>query len=156
MPVSKALQRKPGFHHPALLLLEGRSGVWHALSLSVSQQLVGPVRLCADLRYALRSQALHPNASEALPGNSTRLQNGRTRESEAALPSPCDSELPSTSGPQYGRLSGTVRQITSLRPSLFEASYGLDVCLPMLSGLARLALWYSPTKKEGLLELRLF
>ena len=32
--------------------LEGR-GIWHALSASVTQQVVGPIRLRGDLRCAL-------------------------------------------------------------------------------------------------------
>ena len=32
--------------------LEGR-GIWHALSASVTQQIIGPVRARADFRYAL-------------------------------------------------------------------------------------------------------
>lgn len=34
--------------HPAFSL--DQRGVWHAVSLSLCQQLVGPVRACADLR----------------------------------------------------------------------------------------------------------
>lgn len=32
-----------------------RRGAWHALTLSFCQQLLGPVRLCADVRMALES-----------------------------------------------------------------------------------------------------
>ena len=32
--------------------LEGR-GIWHALSASITQQVIGPVRARADFRYAL-------------------------------------------------------------------------------------------------------
>ena len=32
--------------------LEGR-GIWHALSVSVAQQLIGPLRIKADFRFAL-------------------------------------------------------------------------------------------------------
>lgn len=34
--------------------LEGR-GIWHALSISAAQQVYGPVRARADLRFALES-----------------------------------------------------------------------------------------------------
>ena len=39
--------------------LEGR-GIWHALSISASQQLVGPLRLRADFRLALEAPAAPP------------------------------------------------------------------------------------------------
>ena len=39
--------------------LEGR-GIWHALSVSASQQLVGPLRLRADFRLALEPPAAPP------------------------------------------------------------------------------------------------
>ncbi|GAX73166.1 hypothetical protein CEUSTIGMA_g619.t1 [Chlamydomonas eustigma] len=147
-------------HHPALVTLAGRSGVWHSLSLSVSQQLVGPVRLFADLRYALTSRT-PPSAAldDVMLGSkstsgaaaSTMLHGDHSHFESSQLPHKMDL-LPTSR-----RLSArAVRCMTSFRPSLLEASIGLDVSLPMTSGLARLALWYSTTKKEGLMELRLF
>ena len=48
------------------------------------------------------------------------------------------------------------RRLGSVRPSLMDATYGLDVALPGASGLARVVAWYAPGKKEGMVELRLF
>lgn len=42
--------------------LEGR-GIWHALSASVTQQIIGPVRARADFRYALDLPSNIPQAS---------------------------------------------------------------------------------------------
>ena len=40
-------------------------------------------------------------------------------------------------------------------PNLPEIVYGLDVALPYMSGAARFSVWYSPTKRQGLGEIRL-
>ncbi len=40
--------------------------MWHALTLSLSQQLVGPVRLCGDFRFALESEAPCPRGRNLL------------------------------------------------------------------------------------------
>ena len=42
--------------------LEGR-GIWHALSASVAQQLIGPVRIRADFRFALDLPSSIPQVS---------------------------------------------------------------------------------------------
>ena len=44
--------------------LEGR-GIWHALSLSATQQVYGPLRARADLRVALESPPASVPAEEA-------------------------------------------------------------------------------------------
>ena len=44
--------------------LEGR-GIWHALSMSATQQLYGPLRARADLRVALESPPAAGPAEEA-------------------------------------------------------------------------------------------
>lgn len=44
--------RKSSSHVCRAFALEGR-GIWHALSASVTQQIIGPVRARADFRYAL-------------------------------------------------------------------------------------------------------
>jgi hypothetical protein len=45
--------------------------------------------------------------------------------------------------------------VGSLRPRLIDAVYGLDVAVPAVAGLLRLAAWYSPLRGEAQLELRL-
>jgi hypothetical protein len=47
--------------------LEGR-GIWHALSVSAAQQVYGPVRARADLRFALESPPAAPSED---PGRAT-------------------------------------------------------------------------------------
>ena len=50
---SQQLQYKIIYDHRCrAFALEGR-GIWHALSASVTQQVIGPVRAQADFRYAL-------------------------------------------------------------------------------------------------------
>ena len=50
------------------------------------------------------------------------------------------------------QLGSTVRLSQNSQPELV---YGVDIALPHLGGAARLALWYSPTQREGLGEIRL-
>jgi hypothetical protein len=52
-------------------------------------------------------------------------------------------------------LQSLVDAARSLRPSLLETVYGLDVVLPGSEGLARAAVWYSPARREGMVEIRL-
>jgi hypothetical protein len=47
--------------------LEGR-GIWHALSLSAAQQVYGPMRARADLRFALEAPPAGPSEE---PGRAT-------------------------------------------------------------------------------------
>lgn len=99
--------------------LEGR-GSWHALSVSLAQQVIGPVRARADFRFALD------------PTNVPQDQGERST------------------------LKGLTQTALSVRPSLLEAVYGADVVLPGTEGAARLAVWWSPKRKEAMAELRLF
>lgn len=50
--MSKQVLRLNGILQCRAFALEGR-GIWHALSASVTQQVIGPVRARADFRYAL-------------------------------------------------------------------------------------------------------
>ena len=43
--------------------LEGR-GIWHALSASITQQVIGPVRARADFRYALDLPSSIPQVTD--------------------------------------------------------------------------------------------
>eukprot|EP00798_Chlamydomonas_sp_ICE-L_P027675 gene27675-7316_t len=49
-----------------------------------------------------------------------------------------------------------VTHAKSMKPSLQDSVYGLDLGVPGTSGFARVFAWYSPTRKEGMLEVRLF
>ena len=53
-------------------------------------------------------------------------------------------------------LKGVLQTALSVRPSLLETVYGCDVVLPGTEGAARLAVWYSPKRRECMAELRLF
>ncbi|KAI8105076.1 hypothetical protein M9435_000248 [Picochlorum sp. BPE23] len=99
--------------------LEGK-GIWHCCSLSVSQQIFGPVRGRADFRFALD------------PTNTPQNQGERST------------------------LKGIAQTAMSMRPCLLESMFGGDVLLPGTEGAARLAIWYAPKRKEGMIELRLF
>ena len=43
-----------------------------------------------------------------------------------------------------------------LQPVVLETAWGLDLTIPGSKGTARACAWFSPTRKEGMLELRLF
>ena len=53
-------------------------------------------------------------------------------------------------------MKGLVQTALSVRPSLLETVYGFDVVLPGTEGAARLAVWWSPKRREATAELRLF
>lgn len=62
-----------------------------------------------------------------------------------------DLNKPSLKDPFMNQLKSIV-SINANRPELV---YGLDVALPYMGGAARFSLWYSPTQKQGLGEIRL-
>ena len=120
--------------------------LFHARSHSLSSlPQVGPIRLCADLRFALEPTAAEVAASA----------------DNAAGPSHSPSDASSAHVRRRGsaaleRLRGLPRHVASTRASLMDSVYGLDVALPGASGLARLVAWYSPGRREGMVEVRLF
>lgn len=105
-----------GFHKHRAFALEGR-GTWHALSVSLAQQVVGPVRARMDVRCALDPTL---DRSEALTWSSV------------------------------------AKALTSVRPTMLETVYGLDCVVPGSEGAARVAVWYSPQRREAMAEMRLF
>jgi hypothetical protein len=109
-----------GGRHPALALEQ--KGVWHSLMVSATQQLVGPVRLRADWRWAVDSNVPCPRGSGLL-------------QPKAPLQ--------------------VLQHVGAMRPSLVDSAYGVDVMVPGTSGLARLMAWWSPGRREGMLEVRL-
>lgn len=46
--------------------------------------------------------------------------------------------------------------VQSLRPTLLEACYGVDYVVPRTAGALRACAWWSPLRKQGMLEARLF
>ena len=63
--------------------------------------------------------------------------------------------VPANEG-ERSTLKGLAQTALSVRPGLLEAVVGCDVVLPGTEGLGRLALWYSPKRREAMAELRLF
>lgn len=116
-PNSLNVSSRPDKHRA--FAIEGR-GNWHALSISLAQQIYGPVRARADFRFALDP-----------------------------------THVPLDRGDQR-TVTGLVKTALSLRPSLLESVYGADVVLPGTEGMARIAMWWSPKRKEAMAELRLF
>ena len=110
-----------GHKHPAFAVEQ--KGAWHALTLSATQQIVGPVRLRGDWRFALDSHAACPKGLRGVVDPRAHLQ--------------------------------LLRHVGGMRPSLVESAYGVDVVVPGSSGAARVVAWWSPGRKEGMLELRL-
>ena len=53
-------------------------------------------------------------------------------------------------------LSARAQAVQTLRATQLETVYGADCCLPGSAGAARLAAWWSPLRREAMLELRLF
>ncbi|GBF99702.1 hypothetical protein Rsub_12414 [Raphidocelis subcapitata] len=117
--------------HPVFALDD--CGAWHALTLSATQQLVGPVRLRADWRFGLDS-----DVPLALP----RRGGGGSSISGPLL------TLPNAA-------TQLARHVGGMRPSVLDAAYGVDVIVPGSGGLVRGVAWYSPRRGEGGIELRL-
>lgn len=63
--------------------------------------------------------------------------------------------VPASEG-ERSTVKGVLQTALSVRPSLLESAYGFDVVLPGTEGAARLAVWYSPKRRECMAELRLF
>ncbi|KAK9808249.1 hypothetical protein WJX73_003474 [Symbiochloris irregularis] len=102
------------------LALEAR-GVWHALTATLTQQLLGPVRINSAVRLALE----HPSPP-------TRDARGRITTSALAA------------------------SARSLRPSLLEVRWGVDCVVLKTGGAVRACAWWSPLRRQGTIEARLF
>jgi hypothetical protein len=49
-----------------------------------------------------------------------------------------------------------VQAVRTLRATQLESILGLDCVVPNTQGAARIAAWWSPLRKEAMMELRLF
>lgn len=49
-----------------------------------------------------------------------------------------------------------LQAIRTLRATQLESIFGLDCVVPNSQGAARIAAWWSPSRKEAMMELRLF
>ncbi|GIL53119.1 hypothetical protein Vafri_8802 [Volvox africanus] len=127
--------------HPAFAL--GDIGAWHALSLSFSQQVIGPLRFVADWRYQLAS-----SNPLALPPPTQVAPEAQILSAASAA---------AAAGSWFGNAAGALASHTGgMRPQLLDAVYALDLAVPGLKGAARLVAWYSPQRREGMVELRMF
>ena len=63
--------------------------------------------------------------------------------------------VPASEG-ERSTLKGVLQTALSVRPSLLETVYGCDCVLPSTEGAARLAIWFSPKRRECMAELRFF
>jgi len=172
--------------------LEGR-GVWHALSASLCQQVVGPLRVRADARLALETAGRGAGGGgggpNAFPGEAAAAAaaaagpgpggSGGAKGAAAAWGGtpgpPTPAPAPAAGSPQPRRrpgarppsAAGTAREALreaatrgwaaarAARPALLETAYGLDCVLPGTEGSLRLVGWWSPARREGMVELRL-
>ncbi len=112
--------------------LEGR-GIWHALSASVAQQLIGPVRIRADFRFALDLPSSIPQVSSTPPADAHhRMAPGRQRcKLQCTFPHTCQLSaftLQDEEGRRGWKSIGSAA--ASVRPSLLEAVYGADMVIP--------------------------
>lgn len=99
-----------------------RSGVRHMLAAGVRQQVLGPVRACADMRWEL-------SADGGPSGEGAKGERAAT--------------------PAFG--SNTVCHVANLRPHRVDSVFGVDWAV----GPASVVAWYSPLRRQGLLEVRL-
>ncbi|KAG2494117.1 hypothetical protein HYH03_007755 [Edaphochlamys debaryana] len=133
----------PRQRHPAFAL--GDTGAWHALSVSLSQQLIGPLRFAADWRYELvsaRALAVPP------PPPPPRAASGGAAAAIAAGAAGAAAWLP-------GAAKAAATHVGGMRPQLLESVYALDLAVPGTAGAARVVAWYAPQRREGMVELRL-
>jgi hypothetical protein len=107
------LQRANRFGLPGF---SKRTGVAHLAALSVRQQIWGPVRGCADMRWEL-------SPSEEAVGR--------------YVPGP-------------DLVSRLRCHLSSLRAQRLDSAYGLD----FVAGVASVAVWFCPVRRQGMIELR--
>ena len=126
---SVAAELEAGLRHPKALGLwefdqraSDRAGIVHLASVSAKQQLVGPVRAYADLRWELSADG----------GPSEHGPKGERAPT-----------------PAFG--SRARCHVANLRPHKLDAVFGVDFG----AGPASLAAWFSPLRKQGLVELRI-
>ena len=101
---------------PKCIFAQATSSYDSTLSVSLSQQLVGPLRARVDTTYDVSVNPKH--------------------QSLAAV-----------------RKAPLAVARDSVKP--LETVYGLDMTVPGSSGAARFVVWYAPTRKEGMGEVRL-
>ena len=140
----------PPGHRKGRLQLGSSVGLWHSMTLSCSQQLFGPLRLCADLRLALDCpRSPIPRGVQPMVATLDATdENGDSR-----LEGTGSTSIHSSG---WRRLTGAAAAVATVRPALLDATYGLDLAVPGAAGLARVVAWYSPGRKEGMVELRVF
>lgn len=63
--------------------------------------------------------------------------------------------VPDSEG-ERSTLKGVLQTALSVRPSMLDSAYGFDAILPGTEGAARIAVWWSPKRRECMAELRLF
>lgn len=115
----------PCQRHPAFAL--GDTGAWHSLSLSLSQQLIGPLRLAADWRYELGSH--RPLALPALRGPSPSggaagAAGAAEVEGAGAGPVAAGGGLARAAKWVPGAARGVAGHVSGMRPQLLEVRGG--------------------------------
>lgn len=108
---------------PSLLTTRKPAGMFHAVSLSAKQQVLGPVRAFADMRWEVLPEYAADGAGAAAPA--------------AAAASPA-------------WIRSVRQRCQGLQAEQVGCNIGVDVCL----GFARASAWYSVTKRQGMVELR--
>lgn len=54
-----------------------------------------------------------------------------------------------------GIFGGVVDHVKNLQPTLLDVQYGVDFSVPGTHGAVRVGGWYTPSRKEGMVELRM-
>lgn len=109
---------------PAILTGRRPAGMYHAVSFTAKQQIVGPLRAFTDMRWEVR-----PGVGQARAGAAPEAAAGGTRVWLQSLTKRCQ----------------------SLQAERVGCNVGVDVCL----GVAHASVWYSLTKRQGMIEFRL-
>lgn len=52
-------------------------------------------------------------------------------------------------------IGGTIQHVQGLRPTLLDCVYGADVVLPNTGGAGKVCAWFSPMRREAMVEVRL-
>ena len=112
---------------PALLGDRKPAGMFHAVSVSARQQVLGPVRAFADVRW------------EMWPAHA---RDGAGAGAGMAAPPAA------SAGPAW--VHSVRHRCKGLGAERVGCNVGVDFCL----GFARASAWYSATKRQGMVELR--
>lgn len=66
-----------------------------------------------------------------------------------------ESSIRAVGGSSFRGMGGILDHLKCTQPSLKDVQYGIDFAVPGSYGAVRAGAWYTPSRKEGMMELRI-